>query len=127
MEGITFSTYTSHRETGDPLLLNGEKLAWTVDKLREVWKDNRDIVLLSPRIINLFRTKEHYKKCFFQGKNFISFGANMNIKRPCTFGKGVNCRTCGCIVPIVSYAMGRVDIRAWFLARRFFPKKYGKN
>jgi MoaA/NifB/PqqE/SkfB family radical SAM enzyme len=124
VEGITFSTYTSHRETGDPLLLEGEKLDWTVNKLMEVWNKNREIVLLTPRVINLFKTKEHYKRCFFRGNNFISFDANMNIKKPCTLGRGVNCKTCGCIVPIISYAAERIDIRAWFLLDRFFPEKY---
>ena len=127
VEGITFSTYTSHWETADPLLLEGEKLAWTVNKLKEVWKKNKEIVLLSPRIMNLFKTKEHYKRCFFRGNNFISFDAHMNIKKPCTLGQGVNCKTCGCIVPIISYALERVDIRAWFLLERFFPEKYCKS
>ena len=124
VEGITFSTYTSHWGEADPLLLEGEKLAWTVNKLREVWKKDRKIVLLTPRIINLFKTKEHYKSCFFRGKNYISFDAKMNIKKPCTLGRGVNCKTCGCIVPIISYAAGRIDIKSWFLLDRFFPEKY---
>lgn len=124
VEGITFSTYTSHSETADPLLLEGEKLAWTVKKLKEVWMKNREIVLLTPRIMNLFKRKEHYKRCFFRENNSISFDAKMNVKKPCTLGQGVNCKTCGCIVPIISYAVGRVDIRAWFLLERFFPEKY---
>jgi len=124
VEGITFSTYTSHRETADPLLLEGEKLDWTVNKLMEVWSKNREIVLLTPRVINLFKTKEHYKRCFFRGNNIISFDANMKIKKPCTLGQGVNCKTCGCIVPIISDAAERIDIRAWFLLDRFFPEKY---
>lgn len=124
VEGITFSTYTSHRETADPLLLEGEKLTWTVNKLKKTWRKNKDIVLLTPRIINLIQTKKHYKRCFFRENNFISFDAKMNIKKPCTLGQGVNCKTCGCIVPIISYVVGRVDVRAWFLLERFFPEKY---
>lgn len=124
VEGITFSIYTSHRETADPLLLEGEKLAWTINKLREVWRKNRGMVLLTPRIMDLFKTKEHAKRCFFRGNALVSFDAKMNIKKPCTLGAGVNCKTCGCIVPMVSYAVGRVDIRAWFLLERFFPEKY---
>ena len=124
VEGITFSTYTSHRETADPLLLEGDKLAWTVNKLKTGWKKNKDIVLLTPRIINLFKGKEHHKRCFFREENFISLDAGMNIKKPCTLGQGVNCKTCGCIVPIISYSVARVDIRAWFLLERFFPEKY---
>jgi MoaA/NifB/PqqE/SkfB family radical SAM enzyme len=124
VEGITFSTYTAHGRAPDPLLLEGDKLTWTVDKLREVWKKNKEFVLLTPRIINLFLTKEHIKKCFFLGNNFISFDAVLNVKKPCTLGKGVNCKTCGCIVPIISHAAGRGDIRAWFLLDRFFPERY---
>ena len=124
VEGITFSTYTSHRGTGDRLLLEGDNLAWTINKLMEVWNKKKEIVFLTPRVINLFQTKEHYKRCFFKGNNFISFDANMNIKKPCTLGQGVNCKTCGCIVPIISCAAKQIDIRAWFLLDRFFPEKY---
>ena len=47
LEGITFSTYTSHREAADPLLLEGERLTWTVNKLMAVWKKNKELVLLT--------------------------------------------------------------------------------
>lgn len=124
VEGITFSTYTSHQKSGDPLLLEGDKLEWVFNKLMEVWKKNKDIVLLTPKIINLFKTKEHYKKCYFRGKNFISFDSSLNIKKPCVIGKGVNCKTCGCIVPIMSYALVKANIRAWFLFDRILPERY---
>jgi MoaA/NifB/PqqE/SkfB family radical SAM enzyme len=65
VEGITFSTYTSHMEYGDPLLLEGEKLDWTINKLKEARKKDKKLVFLSPYMIELFHSKEHYKDCFF--------------------------------------------------------------
>ncbi len=124
VEAITFSTYTSHQKSNDPLLLEGEKLEWTVNKLLEVWKKNKDIVYLTPYIIKLFKTKEHIKDCFFRNQGFIAFDSQMNKKFPCTLGKGVNCQTCGCIVPIMSYALKKADVRAWFLFDKFYPEKY---
>ena len=124
VEGITCSTYTTHGEAADPLFLEGKKLAWTIEKLREVWKKNKEFVLLTPRVINLFVTKEHVKKCFFLKNNYISFDGTLHVKMPCTLGEGVNCKTCGCIVPIISHAAARGDMRDWFLPERFFPEKY---
>jgi len=124
VEGITFSTYTSHNKENDPLLLKGKELDETVDKLKEVWKKNKDIVFLTPSMINLFKTKEHYKQCYFKGKNFISFDAALNIKRPCVIGEGVDCSTCGCIVPVMSHSLKHLDIKSWILFDRYFPERY---
>ena len=123
MAGITFSTYTSHKGSGDSLLLTGDRLYWTVKKLREAWKKNRDIVFLSPFIIDLFENKKHRRRCYFREKGFMSLDADLNVKEPCVMGKGVDCRTCGCIVPMVSYAMKHADVRAWLLFDKFFPEK----
>ena len=111
-------------ECGDPLLLEGEKLDWTINKLKEVRKKDKKLVFLSPYMIELFYSKEHYKDCFFRGRHFISFDANMNIKKPCTLGKGVNCKTCGCIVPIMSQALKKVDLRAFVILDKVFPARY---
>lgn len=124
VEAITFSTYTSHQQSNDPLLLEGEKLDWTCGKFLEVWKKNKDIVYLTPFIIKLFKTKPYSKKCYFRGSNFISFDSQMTQKIPCTLGKGVNCATCGCIVPVMSYALAKGDIKAWFLFDRLYPERY---
>lgn len=125
VEGITFSTYTSFKQDKDFLLLKEDELDWTVDKLKEIWKKNKDIVFLSPSIIKLFKTKKHYKNCFFKGNDFISFDPNLNVKKPCVMGKNVNCKTCGCIVPIIGYTLTRFDIRSWFILDKIFPERYG--
>jgi MoaA/NifB/PqqE/SkfB family radical SAM enzyme len=124
VEGITFSTYASHCAVDDPLILKEEHLDFIVAKLLEVWKKNKDIVFLTPCIIKLFKTKKHIDNCYFRGKAFISFDAGLHIKQPCVMGEKIDCSTCGCIVPMVSYALRHGDIRSWFLFDRLFPERY---
>ena len=126
VEGITFALYTSHTDKDDPLLLTGDELEQVIASLHKAWKENRDIVFMTPYIIELSRRKEHQHDCFFKGRNFISFNAAMEIKKPCVLGEGVNCRTCGCNVPMISYALKKADFRSWFMVNRMFPQKYFK-
>lgn len=127
VEGITFSLYTSHGNGDDPLLLRDGELDWTARKLVQSWRRNRDIVFLTPRIIQVLKEKNHFDKCFFKGRNIASFDAGMQRKKPCVLGEGVNCRTCGCIVPVVSYALRTASVRSWFMLNRMFPVKYFKH
>jgi len=127
VEGIAFSSYTSHMQENDPLLLTGKELEWTIAKLREAWKKNKNIFFMTPYIIKLLKNKEHHAHCFFKGRNFISLDAKMNQKKPCVLGAGVNCKTCGCIVPMISYALKRGDLRSWLMLNRMFPKDFFKN
>ena len=127
VEGITFALYTSHSDKNDPLLLTGSELEQTIAGLHKAWKKNRDIMFMTPYIIELFREKEHRHDCFFRGKNFISFDAVMDEKKPCVLGAGVVCRTCGCNVPMISYALKKADFRSWFMLNRMFPQKYFRS
>jgi len=127
VQGITFSLYTSHTQENDPLLLTGTKLEWTISKLGESWKKNKDIMFLTPYIINMFAEKEHHKECFFRGKNIISFDAELREKNPCVLGESVNCKTCGCIVPIASFALKKGNFRSWLMLNRMFPTKFFKT
>ncbi|EKD49390.1 MAG: moaA/nifB/ppqE/nirJ protein family for cofactor bionsynthesis, partial [uncultured bacterium] len=127
VDGVTFSVYTSHRGSGDLYLLEGEKLDWTIKKLLSAWKKNKDIVFLTPSIIKSLYKKSYYRKCYFLRKNIVAFDANLNVKKPCTLGAGVKCRTCGCIVPVFSAALRRGDVRTWLLLDRFFPEKYSRE
>jgi MoaA/NifB/PqqE/SkfB family radical SAM enzyme len=127
VEAITFSTYTSHNQSEDPLLLTAEKLDWTIAKLMDVWRKKKHIVYLTPFTIKLFKTKEHVGRCFFRAKRrFIAFDSAMHEKSPCPLGIGVNCQTCGCIVSLLSYALERADFRAWFLFDRLYPERFYK-
>ncbi|MFC1617706.1 radical SAM protein [Patescibacteria group bacterium] len=127
VDGIAFSTYTSHQGSEDPYYLKGNKLDWTVNKMLEIWRDNKDIVFLTPSVINSWRQKNYSDTCYFKGDDFVAFDANLNIKKPCTLGAGVKCETCGCIVPVYSAALKRFDIRAWFVFDRFFPARYSQE
>ncbi|MCE5270003.1 radical SAM protein [bacterium] len=122
--GITFSLYTSHDKDNDPLLLSGTELDWTLAKLSAAWKSNRKLVFMTPYIINLLKEKQHHHKCLFKGRNIVSYSSEMQRKTPCVLGTGVNCATCGCIVPMVSYALTRGNLRSWLLLNRMFPKDY---
>lgn len=123
VEGITFNLYTSHQGLDDPLLLKDTQLDQALAKLREVWEKNKKIVFLTPKMLKLFKTKEHYPDCFFRGKNVLVFDSNMGGKL-CTLGNGVKCETCGCIIPIMGKALKKGDLRAWFLFDKFYPEKY---
>ncbi len=125
VEGITFSTYASHEAENDPLLLHGETLNMAAEKLKNVWKNNKDIVLLSPKIINQFLTKDFHKKCYLRDrKKIVSYDAQLRQKEPCVLGAGVNCATCGCIVPIMAYTMSRADARSWLIFDRLYSEAY---
>lgn len=124
VDGITFSTYTSHRGADDPLLLQGEKLEWTIDQLLKLYRDNKDIMLITPFMLKSWREKKYSKHCYFTGKSFIAYDANLNVKHPCTIGAGVKCETCGCVVPVFAYALKHFDIAAWLAFDRFFPSEY---
>lgn len=126
IEGITFSAYTSHHNNSDdPLLLTQKHLDFVVSKLLDVWKKNKDIVFLTPYVINLFKTKQHIKNCYFRGKSFISFNSELRVKKPCVMGPNVDCSTCGCIVPMIAYSLRQGDIRSWLIFDRLFPERYG--
>ena len=122
--GVTFSTYTSHRGQEDPLLLQGEKLDWTINKLLALYRRNKDIILITPYMLKSWSQKKYHRNCFFTGKSFIAFDANLNIKKPCTLGAGVKCDTCGCVVPVFAYALKHLDVASWLAFDRFFPAEF---
>ena len=126
VDGITFSTYTSHNAKNDPLLLKGKELDWTIQKLKAALKNNRDILFLTPYTIGLLKSKKYRNTCPFK-KDVIAFDARMKVKRPCPLGAGVDCTTCGCIVPLITYALVHADVKTWFLFDRLFPERYVKS
>ncbi len=127
VDGITFSTYTSHQGIDDPYYLSGEKLDWTIKELLRVYRENKDIVFMTPKIIKSWRDKNYYRKCYFKSSGFVAYDANLKIKKPCTLGAKVKCETCGCIVPVFASALKKMDLKSWFLLDKFFPSEYSKN
>lgn len=117
--GVTFSLYTAASQN-DPLLLSGENLDYTINKLKEMKNRYEDFVLLSSMMIETFRTKEHVKTCFLRSKWVVSYYPNLKEKKPCVLGKNVACNTCGCIVPIVMHCIRQFDFEAARVAKKLY-------
>ncbi len=117
--GVTFSLYTG-TNPNDPLLLRDRVLEQTLTELNNVRKEYPDFVLLSPLIIKTFKTKAHVQNCFLRSKWVRSFYPNMQEKRPCVLGENVDCSTCGCIVPAITYAISKIDFASARVAKRLF-------
>lgn len=124
VEGIFFSFYTSHSGENDPLYLKGKELDWTINKLLKLQKKNKDIIFMTPGMIKSLKEKKYINDCYFRNPDFLALDANMNRKSPCTLGIGAICSTCGCIVPMMGYALKNMDISAWVLFRKFYPERY---
>lgn len=124
--GVTFSLYTADN-INDPLLLKGKELDYTIEKLKEVLKNNKDIVFLTEKMIDIFKSKEHVKNCFLRSKWVISFYPDLRIKNPCVLGEKVDCQTCGCIVPIIMRAMDSFDFGSVNIVKKLFPSHAYSN
>lgn len=120
--GVTFSLYTAN-DTEDPILLNNEELDYTVKKLKDVLKKNGDIVFLTNRMIDMFKSKEHIKNCYLKSKWVISFYPDMSIKTPCVMGGKINCGTCGCIIPIMMHTTRKLDLKSVDIIKKLFPSR----
>lgn len=118
--GVTFSLYTANN-INDPLLLKGKELDYTIEKLKEVLKNNKNIVFLTEKMIDIFKSKTHVKNCFLRSKWVISFYPDLKIKNPCVLGEKVDCQTCGCIVPVIMCAMNSFDFGSVDVAKKLFP------
>lgn len=118
--GVTFSLYAGE-SMDDALVLKGEKLDYTIKKLKEALKRNKDIVLLTEKMINTFKDKKHIKNCFLRSKWVVSYYPDLKIKTPCVLGEKIECKTCGCIIPVIMYALSRFDFAALGIIKKFFP------
>lgn len=125
--GVTFSLYAGD-SINDNMVLKGEKLDYTIKKLKEVLKQNKDIVFLTEKMIATFKNKGHVKNCFLKSKWVVSFYPDLKIKSPCVLGEKIECKTCGCIVPIIMYAVSRFDFSALWVIKNMYPSfAYSKS
>ena len=122
--GICFNLYTSHHDRYDPLLLEGDLLYHTLERIEAARRENPHIVLLSPRMIRMFGTKEHVQHCGFRKGNYVSYFSNMEPKQPCVLGQDVNCDTCGCVVPVFVTSLKKADVKGYFVMDRMFPPQF---
>ncbi len=107
VKGIFFLLYTG--KISDPLYLQGKQLEYTIKSLYRAIDEYGDFILISRRMVELYKTKKHIKHCVFQEGLVQSFYPDMSRKLPCVMGP-VDCRTCGCIVPVYMYWVKRLDI-----------------
>jgi hypothetical protein len=106
VKGIFFLLYTG--KMSDSLYLNGEPLDYTIKSLYHAIDEYGDFILISRRMVDLYRTKKHIHDCCFRSGLVQSFYPDMSRKLPCVMGS-VDCRTCGCIVPVYMYWVKRLD------------------
>ncbi|NVM54729.1 MAG: radical SAM protein [Candidatus Helarchaeota archaeon] len=107
IKGIFFLLYTG--QTTDSLYLTGKQLDYTIKSLYHAIDEYGDFILISKRMVDLYKTKKHVKDCIFRKGLVQSFYPDMSRKLPCVMGP-VDCRTCGCIVPVFMYWVKRLDI-----------------
>lgn len=117
--GVTFSLFTAN-DIIDSLLLKDKELDYTIKKLKDVSHNNKDIVFLTDKMIDTFKSKEHVKNCFLRDKYVLSFYPDLKIKSPCVLGEKIDCRTCGCIIPIVIHCISLLDIESMKVAKKLF-------
>lgn len=122
VRGITFSMY-SPRSLEDPLMVKGDYLAAAISKLQKCLKENKGFVLISPRIIQTFLTKEHVKKCYLKEKWVASYYPDLREKKPCVLGEGILCEACACIIPVSMYCVRRFDLESARVVRELFTFK----
>ncbi|MHA1650148.1 MAG: hypothetical protein ACTSYB_08135, partial [Candidatus Helarchaeota archaeon] len=107
VKGIFFLLYTG--QLTDKLYLSGKKLDYTIKSLYHAIDEYGDFILISRRMVELYKTKKHIKHCIFHEGLVRSYYPDMSRKLPCVMGP-VDCRTCGCIVPVYMYLVKRLDI-----------------
>lgn len=109
VRGVLFSGYTpgviKPGEKPDPLILTQSDVKYVVSELMQVWKNNKDVVLMTPEIINLFWSKKHQKGCSIRGGDqgsgwVLSLNSGGESIEQCVMGKGsADCNECQCIIP----------------------------
>ncbi len=107
VKGIFFLLYTGH--LSDSLYLYGKQLEYTIKSLYHAIDEYGNFILISRRMVDLYKTKKHVKDCCFKAGYVQSYYPDMSRKLPCVMGP-VDCRTCGCIVPVYMYWVKRLDI-----------------
>ncbi|UCC21315.1 MAG: radical SAM protein [Promethearchaeota archaeon] len=107
VSGIFFLMYTGY--PNDPLLLKGEKLKYVVESILKVMKDYGDFILISKKMLEFYITKEFISHCIFKRGGIKSYYPN-GQRKFCVMGNSaLLCENCGCIVPVASYALSKLD------------------
>jgi len=107
VSGIFFLMYTGYPK--DLLLVKGEKLKSTVRSVLKVMEEYGDFILISKNMLKLYITKEFVPHCIFKRGLIKSYYPN-GQRKYCVMGNSpLLCENCGCIVPVASYAISKLD------------------
>ena len=117
VSGIFFLMYTGY--PNDPLLVRGEKLKYVVKSILNVMRDYNDFILISKKMLELYITKKFVAHCIFKKGGIKSYYPNGHRKF-CVMGNSpLLCENCGCIVPVASYALSKLDSETIDKLRKF--------
>ncbi|MFX1302000.1 MAG: radical SAM protein [Promethearchaeota archaeon] len=120
--GIFFLLYTGY--SGDPLLVKGEVLKKTTKNVLMNMRDYGDFILMSKKMFELYISKEFVPHCIFKSGGVKSYYPN-GKRKFCVMGNSPKlCANCGCIVPVGSYALSKLDPETIDKLKTFF---YGNN
>ena len=107
VSGIFFLMYTGY--PNEPLLIKGEKWKSVVESILHVMRDYGDFILISEKMLELYSTKEFVSHCIFKRGGIKSYYPN-GQRKFCVMGNSpLLCENCGCIVPVASYALSKLD------------------
>jgi MoaA/NifB/PqqE/SkfB family radical SAM enzyme len=122
IRGIVFSGYSPEKrkpgQPSDPLALTEDDVRYIVPTLLKVWKENQDIVLMTPEIIQMFRTKKHRKGCNLRDGWVLSLDSEGKPIKKCVMGENASCDECMCVIPMQAEALKRA---LWLALIRLDP------
>ena len=117
VSGLFFLWYTGY--PNDPLLLKGEILKQAIKSVVNVMKNYGDFILISRKMLELYITKEFVSYCPFKSLGVKSYYPN-GQRKYCVMGNSPElCQNCGCIVPVATYALSKLDSETASKLNRF--------
>ncbi|MHA2397360.1 MAG: radical SAM protein [Promethearchaeota archaeon] len=103
--GLVFLLHTSYPD--DPLLLKGDILRKAIKNILKVMREYGNFIFYSRKMLELYLTKEFVPHCIFKTGQIKSFYPD-GTQKFCVMGNSpLLCENCGCVVPIVAYALFR--------------------
>jgi len=103
--GLVFLLYTDYPDS--PLLLKGNILKKTIKDILKVMREYGNFIFYSKKMLEVYLSKEFVPHCIFKTGQVKSFYPD-GTQKFCVMGNSpLLCANCGCIVPIVAYALFR--------------------
>jgi len=107
VSGIFFLLYTGYSD--DPLLVKGKILKKTIRSVLRAMGDYDDFILMSKKMLELYISKEFVPHCVFKSGGVKCYYPD-GKRKFCVMGNSPKlCANCGCIVPVGSYALSKLD------------------